>query len=110
MTELVQIVGAILVLAGFAAAQLGRVSAKSVGYLVLNLVGSALLAAVAVVGSDWGFLLLEGVWAVVSLVSLISVVRRLSRRFSGEAGGPPGIKVCGPATRSRRRTSLPQSR
>ena len=90
MTELVQIVGAILVLAGFAAAQLGRVSAKSVGYLVINLVGSALLAAVAVIGRDWGFLLLEGVWAVVSLISL--------------------IKVLGAATKFRRRTSLPQSR
>jgi hypothetical protein len=74
MTELVQIVGAVLVLAGFAGAQLGWVTAKSVGYLVVNLVGSAVLAGVAVIGHDWGFLLLEGVWAVVSLASLIGVL------------------------------------
>jgi hypothetical protein len=90
MTELVQIVGAVLVLAGFAAAQLGWVTAKSLRYLMINLVGSALLAAVAVIGRDWGFLLLEGVWAIVSLISLINVL--------------------GVAPRSRRRTSLPQSR
>lgn len=90
MTDLVQIVGAVLVLAGFAAAQLGRVTPKSVNYLVINLVGSGLLTVVAVLGRDWGFLLLEGVWAVVSLVSL--------------------IKTRGAAPRSRRRTSLPQSR
>jgi len=71
MTELLQIVGAVLVLAGFAAAQLGRVDAKSIGYLVVNLAGAGLLAAVAVTGRDWGFLLLEGTWAFVSAYALL---------------------------------------
>ena len=84
MTEILQIVGAILVLAGFAAAQLGRVDATSVPYLVTNLVGAGLLAAVAVIGRDWGCLLLEGVWAVVSLISLIKVWGRPA------TGAPPG--------------------
>jgi hypothetical protein len=39
-------------------------------YLILNLAGSAVLAADAAAGSQWGFLLLEGEWAVVSLVGL----------------------------------------
>jgi hypothetical protein len=81
MTDLVQLVGALLVLGGFAAAQHGRVDAKSVGYLVTNLLGAGLLAAVALIGRDWGFLLLEGVWAAVSLVSLI--------KLWAAASGPP---------------------
>ncbi len=70
-----QIVGALLVLAGFAGAQLGRMSPHSVVYLVLNLVGSAILAVLAALDAQLGFLLLEGVWALVSLYGLVAVLR-----------------------------------
>ena len=40
-------------------------------YLVANLVGSAALAVDAAIGAQWGFLLLEGVWAVVSGIGLV---------------------------------------
>jgi hypothetical protein len=43
---------------------------KSCPYLVLNLLGSGLLAVLAAAGAQWGFLLLEGTWALVSLLSL----------------------------------------
>ena len=76
MSQLVQIVGSLLVLVGFALAQRGVLDQKSRRYLVVNLVGSALLAGDAIVEAQWGFLLLEGVWALVSLVSLITVLRR----------------------------------
>ena len=44
MGPVVQIVGALLVLAGFALAQWGVLDGRSVRYLLLNLVGSAVLA------------------------------------------------------------------
>lgn len=75
MSQVVQVVGSLLVLAGFALAQRGVLDQKSLTYLVLNLVGSAILAGGAAVERQWGFLLLESVWAVVSAVSLVAVLR-----------------------------------
>ena len=75
MEQLIQIIGAVLILAGFAGAQFGRLDQKSVTYLLLNLVGSVILAVLAAVEHQLGFLLLEGVWSLVSLWSLIQVLR-----------------------------------
>jgi hypothetical protein len=69
--QLVQIVGALLVLVGFTLAQLGRVDHHSGAYLIVNLVGSAMLAVDAAIGRQYGFLVLEGVWALVSAWGLI---------------------------------------
>lgn len=82
MGAIIQVGGALLILAGFAFAQWGLLDQKSRTYLVLNLVGSAVLAVDAASGRQWGFLLLEGVWAVVSAASLLAVLRgrRLSSR------------------------------
>lgn len=75
MGIVIQIVGSLLVLAGFALAQWGILDQKSLWYLILNAVGSTVLAINAVFEQQWGFLLLEGVWAVVSAVSLVLVLR-----------------------------------
>jgi hypothetical protein len=68
-----QLVGSLAVLAGFGASQFGWLDPKSVPYLVVNAVGSGILAADAVYEAQWGFLLLEGAWAVVSLTGLVKV-------------------------------------
>jgi hypothetical protein len=85
MGQVIQVLGAVLILAAFALAQWGFLDQKSVLYLVFNVVGSAVLAVDAALGQQWGFLLLEGVWAIVSLASLIAVLWRRT----APAGRPP---------------------
>lgn len=75
MDQLIQIVGALLILAAFAAVQFDRMRPDSRVYLTLNLVGSAILAVLAWHESQWGFLLLEGVWAIVSAWGLTNALR-----------------------------------
>jgi hypothetical protein len=65
-----QIVGAVLVLSAYLLAQVGRLGPHAWTYLVLNSVGATMLALLAAEGQQWGFLLLEGVWAVASVVAL----------------------------------------
>ncbi len=73
--QVVQVGGALLILAAFILAQMGRLETDSLPYLGLNLVGSTILAIDAWIGAEWGFLLLEGVWAIVSAVGLVRVLR-----------------------------------
>ena len=69
-----ELTGAVLILAGFTLGQLRLLDQHSLVYLVLNLVGSFVLAVIAWVDERWGFLLLEGVWSVVSAVSLVALL------------------------------------
>ncbi len=79
MDQLVQILGSLLVLIAFVSAQRGALSAKSLSYLLLNLVGSTVLTVLAVHERQYGFLLLEFSWAVVSAWGLVQMVRE--RRY-----------------------------
>ena len=75
MGDLLQLLGALLILVPFAAVQLGRMRPSAVSYLALNLAGSLLLAVLAVAERQWGFLLLETVWAIVSAWGLLAAAR-----------------------------------
>ncbi len=75
MDQVIQIVGALLILAAFTAVQVERMRPDSRLYLALNLLGSAILAVLALAASQWGFVLLEGVWAIVSAWGLAAALR-----------------------------------
>jgi hypothetical protein len=75
MDQIFQLAGAALILVAFIATQRDALSPHSIVYLTLNLLGSIVLTGVALYGQDWGFLMLEVVWAVVSAWSLWQVAR-----------------------------------
>jgi len=66
MPLLVQFIGALALLIPFALLQAGILGERSSLYLALNLFGSVLLTADALVDRQWGFVLLQGVWALVA--------------------------------------------
>jgi hypothetical protein len=79
LLQAVSVFGALLVLGGFTANQFGWTDASSLAYQIVNLVGSGILTFVAVVEVQWGFILLEGTWAFVSLWGAFSIVRGKGR-------------------------------
>ncbi len=82
MDQIVQVAGSLLILAAFVASQRGSMSVTSLPYLALNTAGSAILAVLAWVEQQWGFLLLETVWGLVSAAGLL----RLTRTFTSHSG------------------------
>ena len=64
------LVGAFLILFAYAAHQAGRMSRETPVYHITNALGGGLLLVVAVAARQIGFIVLEGVWTVISLVAL----------------------------------------
>lgn len=93
MLMLVQLVAASMILSAFVAVQARFVDPKAWSYLVANSVGAAALAILALNDRQWGFLLLEGVWALVSLSGLVGSAR-LWRKVSAGSGalGAPSAR------------------
>lgn len=65
--QLISVIGAIACLGAYISLQRGWLAPTSRAYNLMNLFGSALLTYVAVVDRRIGFILLEGIWALVSI-------------------------------------------
>jgi len=65
--QVAALTGAALVLIAFAALQLGKLGRADRSFNLLNFIGSALLAWVAIHDRRWGFIVLEVTWALLSL-------------------------------------------
>ncbi len=79
ISQLVSIAGAAMVLGAFAGLQLRRMHPFGLIYLVLNVAGSACLALAAAMEDLWAFVVLNSVWGLVSLRSLVQVLRGAPR-------------------------------
>jgi hypothetical protein len=73
--QIVSVLGALAILLAYAANQFRLVGPMNLSYALLNFVGSLVLAVVAVIEVQWGFILLEVVWALVSLWGIITILR-----------------------------------
>jgi hypothetical protein len=71
-----QFAGAIAILVPFAMYQRGRWWQHGRPYLWLNLGGAAVLTALAVLDEQWGFVLVQGAWAIAAGWGLIRRARR----------------------------------
>lgn len=83
--QALSVVGALAVLAAFAADQLGWVTPERLSYALANFVGAALLTVVAVVDRQVGFILLQGAWTLISLWGAGAILQ--SRRMPPPRGG-----------------------
>jgi hypothetical protein len=80
MIQSASVLGALLILAAYAAHQAGYMGRESLLYHLLNAAGAVVLCVVAIDLFQVGFIVLEGVWAAISLGAL---VRTVLRRPSG---------------------------
>jgi hypothetical protein len=71
MAQAIQLIGAFLILIAYALAQLGVLASRGSPFLLLNLAGALVLAGSAYDEEQWGFLVLEVAWAVVSAAGLV---------------------------------------
>jgi hypothetical protein len=71
LIQAISLVGAVLILWAFVGLQRNRWRSDARGYLWANFAGSSLLTAVAAWDQRIGFVLLELVWALVSLWSIV---------------------------------------
>jgi len=72
MDQVMSLAGALLILGAYAGHQMGLLSGCPRLYSAMNFVGGAALTIIAFQTSQWGFVLLEGAWAVLSIPSLIA--------------------------------------
>ena len=75
MVQIVSVIGSLLILSAYIANQSGRLATTAAAYSLVNALGAGILAAVAVLEEQWGFLLLEGVWTLVSVAALVRAWR-----------------------------------
>ena len=74
MLQVISVLGALAILAAFAANLFGWIQPSNLWYSVANFLGSVVLTVVAVIDQQLGFLLLEGTWALVSLWGIFSAL------------------------------------
>ena len=74
--ELVGTIGVSILLIAFGLNLIKKLSATSLSYLIMNILGALLAGISSYLIEFWPFVVLEGVWTIASLVMLINVLRK----------------------------------
>lgn len=75
--QVISLVGAALILVAFAAHQTNRMRSEGAPYQWLNLLGGLCLFITAVASRQYGFIILEGAWALLSAFALLRLTRKV---------------------------------
>lgn len=82
-SEIVQVVGALLNMGAFALLHFEIAPSSALRYLVPNWLGSLLLVISAYADRQWGFLMLEGAWVIVTGYAITAKARGRQPRSAG---------------------------
>ncbi|HXI12519.1 MAG TPA: hypothetical protein VNM92_07720 [Thermoanaerobaculia bacterium] len=74
--QILSITGALLVLTAFVANQMKKLDRETVAYQLLNFLGGTALLITAIESVQYGFILMEGAWAIVSFWGLVTLRKR----------------------------------
>ncbi len=69
-------IGVFLILLAYILNVVGKLDHKDLAFILLNLIGAALACFASALMEYVPFIILEGVWAMVSLISLFKYIRR----------------------------------
>ena len=69
--QLISFAGALLILVAYAGHQMGWMNARRPAYNILNAAGSLILWWIAIHPFQVGFVVLEGVWTIISVWALV---------------------------------------
>ena len=75
MLQIISVLGALAILWAYVANQFRLIGPSNMSYSAMNFIGSTVLTVIAVIEVQWGFILLEAVWALVSLWGIITLLR-----------------------------------
>jgi len=76
--DLIGFFGVFLILLAYVLNVTGKVTHKSLLFIILNFIGASMACLASILLNYWPFIILEAVWALVSLYSLIIVKRKAS--------------------------------
>ena len=71
LTDWIGFIGVFQILLAYFLNVIGKISNKSLVFILLNVVGASMACFASILLKYWPFIILEGIWALVSLYSLI---------------------------------------
>jgi hypothetical protein len=99
--QVVQLVGALLIVSAYVAYQQNRLRLDSVRFLGMNMFGAGILTLVAAVDRQLGFLLLEGMWTWVSARGFRRALKARQAAKRAAQSGRSGRSAARPARRRK---------